>query len=256
MIILLTDFGLEDEYVGVMKGVILSNVPDVKICDLCHGIAAQDVSWAGMVVYKTYKYFPHGSIFVCCVDPGVGTDRNIIILHAENRYFIAPDNGLLTQIFKKSKKKNIVKVNSKEIALKPLSSTFHGRDIFAPLAVRLCRNKKLDKLGVAVKNIKLLSIHKPKYNKDEIRAHIIHIDKFGNIITDLDKGFFKSLNWENFQIAIKGRKIDRISSFYQAKEALIAIWESKDLLEIASPGNSAANLLNIAAGDIVKIFRR
>lgn len=255
IIVLLTDFGGKDEYVGVMKGVINSINPEVKIVDLCHEIPPQNIIWAGYVLYKSYKYFPEETIFLCVVDPGVGTKREIIILRTDNYYFIAPDNGLLSLVYKNSKIKKTIRVNKDKFSLKPVSFTFHGRDIFAPIAGYLSKRKKIDSFGQQVQKIKIVNFPKPSFSKCEIKATVIHIDRFGNLITNLKKDEFQKLRWANFKIFIKNRIITEIVNCYAQDRDLVAVWESRDLLEIASPNSSAENILKAKVGDTLRIVK-
>lgn len=255
MIALLTDFGLKDEYVGVMKGVIYSINSALKIVDLTHEIPPQDIIWGGYILYRSYKYFPRGTIFLALVDPGVGTKRDIIIMKVEGYYFIAPDNGLLSLIYEHSKSRRIVKVNQNKFSLKPLSATFQGRDIFAPLAGYLSRTKRLSNFGLEIDKLNVIKFPVPVVKTREIRASVIHIDRFGNIITNLEREFFQKLGWKNFKIVIKGKVIKGISSFYQKKDELIAIWESRNLLEIASPNGSASRLLGLKSKAALRIIK-
>jgi len=255
VIILITDFGLGDEYVGVMKGVIYSINPEVKIIDLTHGISSQDKIWAGIVVYKTYKFFPQGSIFLIVVDPGVGTERDIIIMKAGGYYFIAPDNGVLSLIYEKFHPEIIIKAEKKKYSLNPVSFTFHGRDIFAPVAAHLSRGENVFQMGDKVDRIVKIKFPQPQIREKEITTPIIHIDRFGNLITCLDREEFEKLGWRKFKIEYKGRIIEGISSCYDTSKDLIAIWESKNFLEIAKPGGCAQEYLQAKPGDEIRIMK-
>jgi len=255
MIALLTDFGTIDEYVGVVKGVIYSINPDVKIVDLSHEIPAQDVLWAGLIVYKSCKYFPPGTIFLSVVDPGVGSRRDIIILKAAGYYFIAPDNGLLSLIYSSFRDKKIIRLNQDKFSLKPTSCTFHGRDIFACAAGYLSRNKKLSGFGTEVKSINIRKFPEPLFKKKEVQAEVVHIDRFGNLITNLEQEVFFKLNWANVEIVVKNKSIRGISSCYQGNRGLVAVWDSRNLLEIAFPNGNAARVLKAKKRDIIKLIR-
>ncbi len=255
MIVLITDFGLNDEYVGVMKGVICSINPEVKIIDLTHGISSQDIIWAGIVIYKTYKFFPQGSIFLIVVDPGVGTKRDIIIMKAEGYYFIAPDNGVLSLIYEKFHPEIIIKAEKEKYSLNPVSFTFHGRDIFAPVAAYLSKGENVLQMGKKVDKIVRIKFPQPQIREKEITAAVIHIDRFGNLITCLDREEFEKLGWRKFKIEYKGRIIEGISRCYDTSKDLIAIWESKNFLEIAKPGGCAQKFLKAKIGDKIKIVK-
>ncbi len=255
MIVLVTDFGLEDEYVGVVKGVIYSINPEVRIVDLTHEIPPQDIVWAGIVVYKTCKYFPRRSIFLIVVDPGVGTTRDILVMKTQEYFFIAPDNGVLSLIYEKFNPEIIVKVEKRKYSLNPVSFTFHGRDIFAPVAAHLSKGKNILQMGEKVDKIVRVKFPQPKITGKEITASVIHIDRFGNLITCLEKEMFDKLGWGKFKIEYKGKIIDEISSYYDSNKELIAIWESRNFLEIAQPGGCAQKFLKAKIGDKIKIVR-
>lgn len=255
MIVLVTDFGLNDEYVGVMKGVIYSINPEVRIVDLTHEIPPQDIVWAGIVVSKTCRYFPLGSIFLTVVDPGVGTARDILVMKTPEYFFIAPDNGVLSVIYEKFIPEVIVKVEKKKYSLNPVSFTFHGRDIFAPVAAYLSKGESMLQMGEKVNSIVRIKFPQPKIREKEITASVIHIDRFGNLITCLEKEIFDKLGWKKFKIEYKGVIIDEISSYYDTNKDLIAIWESKNFLEIAKPGGCAREFLKAEIGDMIKIIK-
>ena len=255
MIALLTDFGTRDEYAGVVKGVIYSINPDVKIVDLSHEIPAQDVLWGSMVIYKSYRYFPKGTIFLSVVDPGVGSKRDIIILKAAGYYFIAPDNGLLSLVYSSFRNKKVIRVNQDKFSLKPTSCTFHGRDIFAYTAGYLSMRKRVSGFGTGVKSINIKKFPEPLFKKKEIQAEVVHIDRFGNLITNLEREVFLKLNWASVKIVVKNKFIKGISSCYQESRDLAAVWDSRDLLEIAVPNKNAARVLKARKGDTVKLIR-
>lgn len=174
MIILLTDFG-QSEYVGVMKGVILSVAPDAKIVDLCHNVTAQNIIEASWVLKNAYKHFPKGSVFCCVVDPGVGTRRKAVAVRTENHFFVAPDNGLLWETVRDQHVLDI-----REIPIpKSASRTFHGRDVFAPAAGRIDTGD-FGKLGGKITQIQKLEFF---HKGDE--GLVVRIDTFGNIVTNL-----------------------------------------------------------------------
>ena len=184
-IVLLTDFGFKDSYVGVMKGVIRSISRDADIIDLCHNIMPQDVAEAAFVLEASYGYFPPGAIFVCVVDPGVGSDRAILCMKAHEQLFLAPDNGLLS-VIPESGGREIWAVEANEYFLKGTSMTFHGRDIFAPVAAHLAEGLEPSKLGPRVEHIRALRLPKPVRAADgSLRGQVVYIDQFGNLITNI-----------------------------------------------------------------------
>lgn len=191
MIVLTTDFG-NDVYVGQMKAVIKSINPNVEIIDLTHEIQPQNLSHAALVISSSYKFFPKGSIFVCVVDPGVGSKRDIVLLTTNEYIFIAPNNGILTAVVEKNKNCSFYKVVNSKFFLSPVSNTFHGRDIFAPVAAYLSKGvsineicQKYDKSKfVYLKEIKPLC--KILNNRKVFIGQYVYHDRFGNIITNLE----------------------------------------------------------------------
>lgn len=187
VVALLTDFGLIDHYVGVMKGVILSRAPHVTIVDISHQVSPQNVHEAAFLLWSAYRFFPEGTIFVAVVDPGVGSERNILCVKAHGYFFLSPDNGLLKYVLAELKKPQIFSVTNKNLYLPEVSSTFHGRDIFAPAAAHLANGLSLSKLGETVKpetrpeNFLTLDLQKQK----QVKGAIIYIDRFGNLVTNI-----------------------------------------------------------------------
>ena len=204
IIALLTDFGLKDGFVGSMKGVILSINPEAKIVDISHEIESFSIIEGSIVLNATYRYFPKGTIFVSVVDPGVGTERKFIIVKTKDYFFVCPDNGLLTLVLKKEKIKKIIEIKNKEFFLESDTNTFHGRDIFAPIAAYLSKGIKPEKFGDGIKNIKTNDIFEPKVLDGRIIGKIIKFDKFGNAITNIGK------LPERFEIIYKDYRITKV----------------------------------------------
>jgi S-adenosylmethionine hydrolase len=192
IVAILTDFGQQSWYVPAIKGVILSLCPDVEIVDLSHQVPRQDVLAGAYILGFSSIYYPRDTVFLCIVDPSVGTDRNLIIMESEKRhYFVAPDNGLLTLVAKHEGIEKIVKITNRKYMLEKISRTFHGRDILAPAAAHLARGEPLEKFGPKVKKIVRLRIEEPHVENGNIRGKIIFVDEFGNIITNIDEATLK-----------------------------------------------------------------
>jgi len=248
----LTDFGLEDGFVGSMKGVVLSINPEAKIVDISHGVRSFDILEGALILKATYKYFPRGTIFVVVVDPGVGTERKPIVVKTENYYFVAPDNGVLTLALQDEKIEKIVEIENKEIILERDNETFHGRDIFAPTAAHISKGFPIEKIGRELKSIQKINFPTPKEENGYIIGEIIKFDKFGNAITNLDKlPEFK-------YIEVKGYKIYRISkSFLDGeKDKPNIIKGSFGFYEIFTPLGSAKDKFNLEIGEKIKVRRR
>lgn len=259
LITITTDFGLQDEYVGLMKGVIHSINPGIPVIDLTHYIPPQDVEWTAYMIYYSYNYFPQGSIHVIVVDPGVGGSRPIKLLKLAGHYFLFPDNGVMTKLVNQHEPEEIWTVSNQDYFLPQISNTFHGRDIFAPVAAHLSNGVHPNRLGEASMEMKTLSLPEPQVKANEITGHIIHIDRFGNLITDIEKRMVDNLSvsYDSLAIHLPGETLSGIrKSYNEVKEGkALVIFGSKGLLEISVNKGSAANVLNMDKGDPVKITR-
>jgi len=245
IIVLLTDFG-NDFYVGQIKGVIKSIYNNVEIIDLTHNIQPQNVVQAAVVIGESYRYFPKGSVFICVVDPGVGSKRDIILVKKASYLFLAPNNGLLTKIIDSNCE--LYKVVNEKYFLKPTSSTFHGRDIFAPIAAYLAKGEKINNIckKLNIKYINFLSCFEIKTKTINGRKHFIgkylFHDRFGNIVTNLKKSILENKDYVIY-VCYKNRKyykleIKRFYSEVKEKE-LISLVNSFGYIEIAENRGNA-----------------
>ncbi len=217
-ITLLTDFGNQDAYVGIMKGVIAGINPQANTIDICHNIPAQDIFSGAYLLSTSYKYFPKGTIHVAVVDPGVGSRRDIVCVETRDYIFLTPDNGLLGFVVKEERPKNIVRVTNNRYFLPSPSNTFHGRDVFAPVAAHLSLGIKPQKLGIGISQLERLEIPKPTYKKPgQLEGQIIFIDRFGNLITNITREHIAQCNHKRFPLPIlpfhKGRNAKKSSDF-------------------------------------------
>ena len=188
VITLLTDFGNQDAYVGIVKGVIAGINPFANIADICHNVPPQDIFGGAYLLYSSYKYFPKKTIHVAVVDPGVGSRRDIVCVETKDYFFLVPDNGLLSFIVQEEKPKSIIRVTNNKYFLPLPSSTFHGRDVFAPVAAHLSLGVKPQQLGIKINQLEQLDIPKPVRKKTgQVEGQIIYIDRFGNLITNITK---------------------------------------------------------------------
>ncbi len=187
VIALLTDFGLADGDVGVMKGVIAGITPDAAIIDITHDVDPQNISSGAWILASAYRYFPKNTVFVCVVDPGVGSPRRAIAVHAGDWFFVGPDNGLFSYILAEQAMQAVVNLSNPAYQLPQVSATFHGRDIFAPAGAYLARGITLFELGPQIDPTALerIDIGPPVRKGTHIDAHIIHVDRFGNLITSI-----------------------------------------------------------------------
>ncbi|NVM23064.1 MAG: SAM-dependent chlorinase/fluorinase [Desulfobacterales bacterium] len=262
VITLLTDFGLEDEYAGVMKGVILSINVGVRLVDLTHNVRRHDIVQAALAINASFRYFPKGSIHVIVVDPGVGGRRNIICLKKEGHFFIAPDNGVLSLVTQDGRVDEICAVTNDSYFLKPVSNTFHGRDIFAPVAAHLSKGVDMLRLGqkLALSDIVRLDVAAPFLSSaDELVGQIISIDHFGNIVANIDKEIFekfaKETRSKDVVISLGKFKIQGVSESYDTVKAgfPLAVFGSRNLLEISVNQADASTYFKAGIGQAVKV---
>jgi len=253
-IALLTDFGLGDNFVGVMKGVIYQINPEAKIIDICHQIESHNIIEAAFLLKSSYLYFSEGTIFLIVVDPGVGTGRKALIVETRKYLFVAPDNGILSFLAEGDIRK-IIQIANEEYFLKPVSRTFHGRDIFAPVAAHLSRGEKGENFGPTIKEIKKLNFPEPEVKNNRLVGEVIYVDHFGNLITNIDQdAFLRFIGSTKFQIVIGKLKISQISSSYEdgRNGSPIAIFGSFNNLEISFYRDDASRRLNLGKGS--KVF--
>ena len=258
-IVLLTDFGFRDSYVGVMRGVIRGISRNADVIDLSHNIMPQDVAEAAFVLAASYRYFPADTVFVCVVDPGVGSERAVLYMRSNGQHFLAPDNGLLSVIAEEAGRDELRQVTAKQYFLKDASTTFHGRDIFAPVAAHLAEGLEPSKLGARTQTFRKLRLPRPVRAADgSLRGELIYIDQFGNLITNirsstLERSF--DVPPEKVEVQIKRRTIGGLSRTYsdEPEGALLALIGSSGYLEVAVNRGSAARLLGCEKGDTVTL---
>jgi S-adenosyl-L-methionine hydrolase (adenosine-forming) len=254
VITLTTDFGSADYFVGVMKGVVLNINPEVQLVDLSHEVASFNVLDGALTIGLNYAFFPEGTIHVVVVDPGVGSARRPIIARAAHHTFVAPDNGVLSVVFEREATLDVRQITADRYFLHPVSSTFHGRDIFAPVAGWLSRGVPAEDFGGVIKDYVRITIPRPRrLNHQQTEASVIRVDKFGNLMTNL--------RWEDlperisperppFKIIIKGREIARLAASFAegSPSEPFSYIGSSGFLEIALNEGSAAQLLSAGPG--------
>lgn len=246
-IALLTDFGLDDYFVGAMKGVIISINPHASIIDITHNVRPQDIRSAAFTLAACWRDFPVRTVFVAVVDPGVGSDRRAILVEAETHFFLAPDNGLFSFVFEEASGARVFELTNARYFRHPVSRTFHGRDIFAPVAAHLSNGVAPEEFGQEIKDFVRFPIPRPQRNANgEIDAEIVHVDRFGNLISNLTRRDLPP----QFVIEVEGRRITRLAEFYAGETAgeVFAIFGSAGYLEISANRDSAAELLNAEVG--------
>lgn len=256
LVALLSDFGLRDGYPGVMKGVILGIAPGTPLVDLTHEIPPQDVRAAAWVLHTSWRSFPEDSVFLCVVDPGVGSARHPIALQTGGRYFVGPDNGLFSYpLAEETDARAVILDNPRYFPATPLSMTFHGRDIFAPAAGRLAAGVSFEELGqaLAVDALARFPLPQPEWRQNELLAHVVHIDHFGNILTDVKGPWAQAVFTAPAPtLTIAGRRITaRARTFAEGPaDALFLYSDSSGHLAIARRNGSAAAALELPPADI------
>ena len=262
VISILSDFGTDDEYVGVMKGVMLTVNPSVSIIDITHRIAPQDIHQAAYLIPSYYHYFPEGTVHIVVVDPGVGSRRSILAVNHQEHFFIAPDNGVLTLLLNAEKSDTIIRVDNSNYFLEPLSSTFHGRDIFAAVGAHLSCGAKLDALGTRTEQkdiVRIKGLNCRISQTGDLIGRIVSIDRFGNLITNIDSislaAFSKTDASKNPQIHIGPLVISGLSRTYSdvAPTAPLALIGSRNYLEISVNSGNAKETLKAQMGDPVRL---
>ena len=256
IIALLTDFGLKDYFVASLKGVILSINPEVSLVDITHDLPDYGRPAAAFILMACYRFFPAGTIFLTVVDPGVGSERHLLLARSERYYFIAPDNGLLSPIID-AEKAEVMEITGENYFLTSRKTSFEGRDKMAPVAAWLSLGIDLSELTRPAKSWEKLNWPEPQTSGREIRGSIVYQDKFGNLITNIPQHLIASFlnsNHGSSLVLLAGRKriVEMASTYSQAPQNKpFFMINSLGLLEIAVYENSAANLLGLNPGDNV-----
>lgn len=260
IVTLTTDFGLNDHYVGAVKGVILDINPDAQIVDICHSVQAFDVLDGALSIAQAYSYFPAGTVHVVVVDPGVGTARRPIILSTERHHFVAPDNGVLSLIYGREERVHVRHVTGEHYFLQPLSNTFHARDIFAPVAAYLSKGVDSEKFGDEIEDFVRFNAPRPKpIDQKTLRGVVLKVDRYGNLVTNITPEDAPMLFGENpspFKIVVGKKEITEIKNVYAdgAPGEVFAILGSMGYLEISANRAAAAQLVGSGKGTEVNIL--
>lgn len=255
IITLTTDFGSSDHFAGTMKGVILGIQPMAQIIDITHEIQPFEITEAAFVISQAYSFFPKGTIHVVVVDPGVGSTRRPIVAEMGGQYFVAPDNGVLSMVFSREQPK-VRHVTNEKYFLQPVSRTFHGRDIFAPVAAHLSRGVPPARFGKLIDDHLRLSFEKPNRTARRVwTGMVLKADRFGNLITNLHIDEFPEVKIRPFEINAGVEKVTRLAqTFSEANPGeLFVIVGSSGYLEVAANQDSAAKLLGCGAGSPVEL---
>ncbi|MBI4200478.1 MAG: SAM-dependent chlorinase/fluorinase [Chloroflexi bacterium] len=262
VVTLLTDFGNSDAYPAQMKGVILGLNPGVTLVDLTHEVPPQDVLAGAFLLGSSWPYFPEGTTHVAVVDPGVGTDRKALLLLAHGHTFLAPDNGLLSYLLPAEKRPRTpfqvyprplpqdlqaYAITNARYWRHPVSATFHGRDVFAPAAAHLSLGVAAQELGEPVETILCFHIPVPQWRGRELLGHVIHTDRFGNVVTNVGADLLAGKE-ARLVVEIAGATIRGLSDTYAAAEGLAALIGSHGYLEVAARNGNAARELGATVG--------
>ena len=273
IITLTTDFGLSDAYVAAMKGVILGINPEVTLVDICHTIKPQNTSQAAFVLSTAYQFFPQKTIHLVVIDPGVGTERRAIILRTPSADFIASDNGVLSYVIQElsaepttdndspwqrelEPKLEAVEITKSQFWRTPVSPTFHGRDIFSPVAALLSLGFPPINFGETIMSLTMLPLPQVQHRPNgSLVGHVLHIDNFGNLITNIRNSDLPSTK-ESVTIEIGDQVISELSRTYAEGKGLLALIGSSGYLEVSLRGGSASAFLDAEIGSEVKLKRQ
>ena len=251
---LTTDFGLADHYVGVMKGVILGLAPAVRIVDITHLVRPQNVTHGAVVLAQTLPFFPPGSIHVAVVDPGVGGDRRVLLVETREQFVLVPDNGLATLVIEKWPPARITSVEQRRYFLPEVSRTFHGRDIFAPVAGHLARGVRPSELGPAVTDPVLLDWPRPREVPGGLAGEVLYADHFGNLVTNIEAAAVAAAG-AKAKAKIAGHTCPVAATYASASPGdVVALVGSSGFLEVSRVNGSAAETLGAGAGTAVTLL--
>lgn len=260
IITLTTDYGTNDHLVGTLKGVILKINPDVTLVDITHQVTPYDLLDGALAIGAAYSYFPPKTIHIVVVDPGVGTDRRPLLVSAGNQYFVAPDNGVLSMIYEQEKQNLVVRhANAEHYYLQPVSKTFHGRDVFAPVAAWLSKGWQTASMGDEIEDYKRFALPRPKAADGVVKGVVLRVDSFGNLITnfraeDLPEA---AANGGALKLQVGTHAVTRmVETFAQGETGQpVAYFGSSGYLEIAVNKSSAARTLGLGRGTPVVLAK-
>jgi S-adenosylmethionine hydrolase len=257
IITLTTDYGTNDHLVGALKGVILKINPDVTIVDITHHVAPYDLLDGALAIGSAFGYFPPRTIHIVVVDPGVGTERRPILATADNQYFVAPDNGILSFVYERDPNVVVRHANAEHYYNQPVSKTFHGRDIFAPVAAWLSKGWQTAAMGEEIQDYKRFALPRPKATNGVLKGIVLRVDSFGNLVTNFRQEDLPEGAWQagkvNFQIGT--HPVSRLVETFALGKAgeAIAYLGSSGYFEIAVNKGNAARTLGLGRGTVVTL---
>lgn len=255
-----TDFGVNDHYVGTMKGVILSINPQAQMVDICNSVQSFDVLDGALTIVQAYKYFPPDTVHLVVVDPGVGTARRPLLAITEKQILLAPDNGVLSFVFEREERLSVRHITAEHYFLQPVSATFHGRDVFAAIAGYLSKGVEVSKFGEEITDFTRFTAPKPKaINEKLLKGVVLKVDKFGNLITNITPHDLPRLFQEEppaFKVLIGKSEITKMKTSYAegAPGEVFAILDSMGFLEVAANRGSAAHIVGAGKGSDVGVL--
>ncbi len=259
IITLTTDFGVRDAYVGTMKGVILGINPRAVIVDLSHEVEPQAIAQGAFIIGSSHRFFPGGTIHVVVVDPGVGTSRKAVLLVTPTARFLGPDNGVLTHAAGPgyvdgeglAPGYEAYELSNRELWLGPPSDTFHGRDVFAPVAAHLSLGVPHSEVGPRLSGLTLLPRATPAWDGPVLEGSVVHVDRYGNLVTDIPGSLLRGAG--DLVVQVGGWRIRGLSRSYAEAESLLAIVGSTATLEVAVRNGSASEVLGARVGHAVRV---
>ncbi len=259
IITLTTDFGPRDHYAGAMKGAMLSINPGASLVDISHSIEAGDIFEGAFVMNGACGFFPPGTVHLGVVDPGVGGPRRALIIETEKFLFVGPDNGLLSLAAESDGIKRIVEVQNEKFMRRDVSRTFHGRDVFGPVAAHLSIGVDLSEFGPLTTDLEMINIPEPLSEDGAVTGEVVHVDTYGNLITNVSAAFIEErLGGKDIKVTLKRQALEGLYRSYASMEpgragALIG---SSGFLEVAAREASASALLGVDIGEKVRVSRR
>jgi S-adenosylmethionine hydrolase len=260
VITLTTDFGSKDPFVAIMKGVILNINPSVQMFDITHDISPQNIMEAAFILEMSFRSFPHKTVHVAVVDPGVGSERRPLIVATDYHYFVGPDNGVFSRIYNVRESLEVIHVTSEHYFLPQRSTTFHGRDVFAPIAAWLSKGINITKFGDHISDYTTLPVPVPAMPaRNVIEGEVIYIDRFGNLITNIDSkqidDFCSNNPCENLRVIVKEKEATLKKYYSEAEDKrLYSLLNSFGYLELFVNGGSAASELGVTVGEKIRVI--
>lgn len=265
VVTLLTDFGTADYFAGAMKGAVLCVNPRAQVIDITHDIPAHDIEAGAFTLLAAYESFPAGTVHVAVVDPGVGSERRALLVAAREHLFVGPDNGLLSYVCEREQGARAFHLNEARFFRRGVSATFHGRDVFAPVAGALAKGTRAEELGTVVTDyVRLAPLAPQRSAPDELSGRVIHIDRFGNLITNISRADVEEM-WVGDEfaggacLALGGREVSAFRRTFAdgagTPGEVFAVWGSAGFLEVVAYCDSAARLLGARRGDQLMLRR-